>query len=370
MASEWMYAQEGKQYGPVSSSQLKALAESGKLKPTDLVWKDGMAQWAAASKLQNLFTPTTPLVAPSAAPPVPTIAPPPMQKIGALHEQPTSPTNAWKSVISRRMSQVVLIEHSEGLGTGLLIGKDGLIVTNKHVVEGSNFVNVCFWNNTTTKGVVLHHHPSVDLAVVKAAVHNAEYLNVKDDAAGLVEAGDEVIAIGHPHGLRFTSTRGIVSSPRRRCGQDFFIQHDVAINPGNSGGPLIDDQGKLVGINTFLRKDSQGLGFAIPSPVVQVYLDSILQALSEGKLVVPSDEEILESDVEITPEEALNTALESYEGERQELEDGGQLFTSPEGHTLAVWIQGEVVLCLSHVADLNKASLRDADLLRQLLELN
>ncbi len=268
------------------------------------------------------------------------------------------------------MSQVVLIEHSEGLGSGLLVAKDGLIVTNKHVVEGSKFVNVCFSNNTTTKGVVAHLHPNVDLAIVKAAVQNTEFLDVQEDSSLQVETGNEVIAIGHPHGLRFTSTRGIISTPKRRYGQDVFVQHDVAINPGNSGGPLIDDQGKLVGINTFIRKDSQGLGFAIPSQVVQIYLNSILQALSNGQLDLPSDEEILESEIEITPEEALNTALESYPGERQELKDGGQLLTTPEGHTIAVWIRGEIVECSSHVADLTKASLRDANLLRQLLELN
>ncbi len=89
-----------------------------------------------------------------------------------------------------------------------------------------------------------------------------------------------------------------------------------------------------------------------------------------GNLEIPTDEEILESDVQITPEEALDTALESYEGERQELENDGQLLTTPEGHVLAVWVRGEIVECLSHVADLSKASLRDANLLKQLLELN
>ncbi len=266
MASQWVYTQEGKQYGPVSSSQLKALADSGKLKPFDLVWKEGMSQWVAGSKIQNLFAGEAPntVSAGNVAPPIPALLSPSIQKAGESPGSPAPSTNAWKSVISRRMSQVVLIEHSEGLGSGLLVRKDGLIITNKHVVEGSTFVNICFSNNTTTKGVVVHNHPGVDLAVVKAAVHDTDCLDINGESAAQVEAGDEVIAIGHPHGLRFTSTRGIVSSPKRRYGQEFFVQHDVAINTGNSGGPLIDDRGNLLVSILLFAKILRG--WVLPSP--------------------------------------------------------------------------------------------------------
>lgn len=371
MATEWHYSRDGIRLGPVSTNRLRELANSGELLPTDLVWREGLGQWAPAAKVQGLF----PAIS-SAPPPLP-----PNSHVASVSPQaaPRAPEKdrsvdqlaaGWKAVIARRKSQVVLIEHANGLGTGLLVSSDGLVITNKHVVEDATFVQVCFANNTATKGLVLHLHPNADLALVKAAVRDADYLEIAKDTTDSVEAGDEVVAIGHPHGLRFTSTRGIVSVVRQRIGGDYYLQHDVAINPGNSGGPLLDSSGKLVGINTLTRRDSQGLCFAIPSGVVQTYLEMVRAAIADASFKVPTDDEIREGDAPITPEDALHAAVISFQGEKEDLKGGGYVLRTPEGYRIGVWIREETLECMSMVAELDEYAKEDPGFLLYLLETN
>ena len=120
-------------------------------------------------------------------------------------------TGNWKKVISERIQQVVLIEHKLGMGAGIIVQPNGLILTNKHVVEGISTCNVTFSDKTILPAIVLNTHPEKDLAVLKAASDNMPYFNFRKDIQTNAEVGDEVIGIGHPHGLRFTTTRGIIS---------------------------------------------------------------------------------------------------------------------------------------------------------------
>src|SRR5205823_4609112 len=107
--------------------------------------------------------------------------------------------------------------------------------------------------------------------------------NVAPDA----QAGDDVLAIGHPRGFAFTSTRGIISATRRRLPDGEYVQTDVAINPGNSGGPLLDQQGRLVGLNTRVTVDAQGLGFAIGGEEVRAYVLYVLDLIRRRELHCP-----------------------------------------------------------------------------------
>ena len=154
---------------------------------------------------------------------------------------------------------------SQGAGSGVIISEDGYILSNNHVVEGAKEVSVTLANQKEYSAEVVGLDPKTDLAVLKieakdlpkATLGNSESLRV----------GDWVVAIGNPFGLNHTVTSGIVSAKGRVIGAgpyDDFIQTDASINPGNSGGPLFNLQGEVVGINTAIIPQGQGIGFAIP----------------------------------------------------------------------------------------------------------
>ena len=191
--------------------------------------------------------------------------------------------NNWKQVLAQKSSYgVVIVETEEkgwffdrsGLGTGVVISKIGnnaLILTNRHVVCNKNN-KVCSvvtvvnskGEKLPTKVVALPKKREIDMALL--LVKNAYKLDILGPIVDLekVNIGDEVVAIGHPRGLEFTMTQGIVSAIRNKI----LIQTSTSINPGNSGGPLINSNGQIIGINTFIYKDSQGLNFAFRADFV------------------------------------------------------------------------------------------------------
>jgi serine protease Do len=158
----------------------------------------------------------------------------------------------------------------QGLGSGFIISKDGYIMTNNHVVEGADSIKVTLADNRDFDAKVIGTDPQTDVALIKISdPNNLPVLPLGDSSA--LEAGEWVIAIGNPFGLRQTVTVGVVSATgRENVGiNDYenFIQTDAAINPGNSGGPLINGRGEVVGINTALFSKTggyMGIGFAIP----------------------------------------------------------------------------------------------------------
>jgi serine protease Do len=170
------------------------------------------------------------------------------------------------------------------MGSGFVISPDGYIVTNNHVIDNADEVKVQFKNNEkplTAK--IVGRDPETDLALLKIdGKSNLPYLEFGD--SGKVKVGEWVLAIGNPFGLENTVTLGIVSAKGRIIGAgpfDNFIQTDASINPGNSGGPLIDLDGKVVGINTAIVASGQGIGFAIPSGMAK----DVIAQLREGKSV-------------------------------------------------------------------------------------
>ncbi|MBZ8181503.1 HhoA/HhoB/HtrA family serine endopeptidase [Oscillatoria salina] len=156
-----------------------------------------------------------------------------------------------------------------GTGSGFILSSDGRLITNAHVVEGADRVKVTLKDGQIFEGEVLGTDSVTDIAVIKIDGRNLP--TVKLGKAENLTPGEWAIAIGNPLGLDNTVTVGIISALGRSSSQVgvpdkrvSFIQTDAAINPGNSGGPLLNAQGQVIGINTAIRADAQGLGFAIP----------------------------------------------------------------------------------------------------------
>ncbi|HOV85708.1 MAG TPA: DegQ family serine endoprotease [Syntrophobacteraceae bacterium] len=170
----------------------------------------------------------------------------------------------------------------EGAGSGVLIRSDGYILTNNHVVEKAREVTVTLSDQKEYKARVVGRDPKTDLAVLKIEGKEPFPSAVMGDSDAL-KVGEWVLAVGNPFGLGRTVTSGIVSAKGRVIGAgpyDDFIQTDASINPGNSGGPLFNLQGELVGINTAIIADGQGIGFAIP---VNMAKTLVPQLISHGE---------------------------------------------------------------------------------------
>ncbi len=174
----------------------------------------------------------------------------------------------------------------KSLGSGFIIDKAGYILTNNHVVEGTDEIRVKLANDTELDAEIVGRDPKTDLALIRIKTdHPLKPLPLGD--SDKLEVGDWVIAIGNPFGLGHSVTAGIVSAKYRRIGAgayDNFIQTDAPINPGNSGGPLLNMAGEVIGINTaiFTRSGgSIGIGFAIPINMAK----QLLPQLKKGKVV-------------------------------------------------------------------------------------
>jgi len=153
----------------------------------------------------------------------------------------------------------------KAIGSGVIVSRDGYILTNAHVVQGAQQLTVTLLDGRTFQGTVVGADAATDLAVVKIPANALPEAPLGNSAS--LEPGDWAIAIGNPYGLNFTVTVGVISAMGRTLPggpEETFIQTDAPINPGNSGGPLVDTQGQVVGINSAKFEDAQGIGFSIP----------------------------------------------------------------------------------------------------------
>ena len=176
-----------------------------------------------------------------------------------------------------------------GLGSGFIVSSDGLIITNAHVVDGSDSVEVTLKNGKTLAGKVMGTDSLTDVAVIKIEADDLPAVTFADSEA--IQPGEWAIAIGNPLGLDNTVTTGIVSATGRTSAQVgvadkrvSFVQTDAAINPGNSGGPLLNAKGEVIGVNTAIIQNAQGLGFAIP---VNTARDIAEELIAKGKVDHP-----------------------------------------------------------------------------------
>ena len=169
-----------------------------------------------------------------------------------------------------------------GLGSGVIVSPDGYILTNNHVVEGADEIEVSLTDSRRARATVIGTDPDTDLAILKIDLDKLPVIVLGNSDA--LAVGDQVLAIGNPFGVGQTVTSGIVSAlGRTQLGINTFenfIQTDAAINPGNSGGALVDVNGNLMGINTAIYSrsgGSMGIGFAIPVSTARMVLDGIVK---------------------------------------------------------------------------------------------
>ncbi len=170
----------------------------------------------------------------------------------------------------------------QGTGSGFILSADGKVLTNAHVIEGADTVNVTLKDGRTFTGEVIGADPVTDVAVIKIEATDLPVAPLGDTEA--LSPGQWAIAIGNPLGLDNTVTAGIISALDRTSTQVGiadkrvqFIQTDAAINPGNSGGPLLNANGEVIGMNTAIRANAQGLGFAIPIETAKRISDQLFE---------------------------------------------------------------------------------------------
>ena len=176
----------------------------------------------------------------------------------------------------------------QGAGSGVIVRPDGYILTNNHVVQGATTIKVTLTGGKVLSGRLIGRDPLADLAVIKVDSKDPLPAARLGDSRGL-QVGQLAIAIGNPFGLGSTVTTGVVSALNRNIELpnlivENLIQTSAAINPGNSGGALVDSSGSVIGINTAIIPNAQGIGFAIPSDVAREEMD---QLIAHGRVIRP-----------------------------------------------------------------------------------
>ena len=190
-----------------------------------------------------------------------------------------APNGSLADVVGPATASTVLIEGGTAAGSGVVVDRQGRIVTNYHVIEGQKTIKVILQDGSAAKATVLGTDPSSDLAVLQSEFTADQLSPATFGDSSVMRAGDPVFAIGAPFDEAFTVTSGIISATQRSTQSSFtgrairdVLQTDAAVNPGNSGGPLFNMNGEVIGINSSIENPSGrffvGLGFAIPSNTV------------------------------------------------------------------------------------------------------
>src|ERR1700730_16478458 len=196
------------------------------------------------------------------------------------------PVDPLELFFGRRFSDESPQQKVTSLGSGVIVSKEGHIVTNNHVLNGTDDVTVQLSDGRQSRAKIVGTDGQIDLAVLKIDLENLTPLPIGD--SDKVRVGQIVMAIGNPFGLDESVSQGVIIAKDRRAMNDSqleFFQTDTAINPGNSGGPLVNIRGEVIGINTAIYSESggnQGIGFAIPSNVVRAAMNSII---SKGRVI-------------------------------------------------------------------------------------
>ncbi|MBK6545292.1 MAG: trypsin-like peptidase domain-containing protein [Saprospiraceae bacterium] len=177
-----------------------------------------------------------------------------------------------RSLIEKYRDVVIQIATPFSVGTGFYLKDYDLIITNEHVVRNNKDVVIEGKGVNRLLRSVRYLDPKYDLAFIQGpdkSALSAVKLHETED----FQQGDLVIAVGHPFGLKYTATQGIISNTSHQQNDLFYIQHDAALNPGNSGGPLVNEGGEILGVNTFIIQNGQSIGFSLPSRYVKQALE-------------------------------------------------------------------------------------------------
>ena len=189
----------------------------------------------------------------------------------------------FSGIVEQAVKAVVTIRTDISQGTGFIIDNKGFIVTNAHVIEEAEKIEAIDYNQNIIHAFLIGYNKDFDLALLKI---NGTFNKLELANSDRVQIGENVIAIGNPLGLQFSVSRGIISAKNRPGPNNIraYIQTDAALNPGNSGGPLINSQGKTVGINNFKIGGSENIGFALESNYIkeisnQISLENLNQTI-------------------------------------------------------------------------------------------
>ena len=189
-------------------------------------------------------------------------------------------------IYNKTRNSVVLIQTNTGTGSGWVYDNEGHIITNNHVIEGVTRIQVTFQNGAILNANLVGRDPYSDMAVIKVNAPPGLLKPMEIGESSKLLVGEAAIAIGNPFGLANTMTVGVISATGRQIStvNNYaivdVIQTDAAINPGNSGGPLLNNEGKVIGMNTAIisnTNDFSGVGFAIPSDTITREIDSLLE---------------------------------------------------------------------------------------------
>jgi len=197
-----------------------------------------------------------------------------------------------QTILETHAESIIQIMTPYGTGTGFII--DDLIITNSHVVGGLKEVVISSKKIKRSIAKVVYDDQNFDLAFISFDFEQPK--NKLILANRLVEDGDTTIAIGHPYGLNYTATEGIVSRASRLQGELEYIQVDAAINPGNSGGPLLNEAGEVTGVNTFIIQNANNLGFALPYFYVIEAIESFKKLDAQNIIKCPSCKNLIHED--------------------------------------------------------------------------
>ena len=180
----------------------------------------------------------------------------------------------FSGIIEDAIKSVVTIRTDISQGTGFIISREGYIVTNYHVMENANAATIISSDGQEHVVSIIGFNDELDLALLKI---DGSYERIRLGNSNNVQAGEKVIAIGNPLGLQFSVSQGIVSAIHREGpnGLEAYIQTDAALNPGNSGGPLINKEGRVIGINNCKVGGSESLGFALESNFIKEGINEI-----------------------------------------------------------------------------------------------
>lgn len=201
-------------------------------------------------------------------------------EIGSIDEEfdllKASVSEDFSGIVENSIKSVVTVKTDIGQGTGFLIEENGFLVTNAHVLSGGKYAQALTYQQKILNAELVGYNPEFDLALLKIS---GKYSPLKLEESKNIQAGEKVIAIGNPLGLQFSVSQGIISAVHRPGINNIeaYLQTDTALNPGNSGGPLIDKEGKVVGINNFKISGGESLGFALESDYIKKIVNEISQ---------------------------------------------------------------------------------------------
>jgi S1-C subfamily serine protease len=201
-----------------------------------------------------------------------------------LNELKASTSSDFSGIIEDSIKSVVTVRTDIGQGTGFIIGKEGYIVTNAHVLSGGRTVYILDYEQNEHLTELIGYDVDWDIALLKI---EGNYPQLELGNSDEIHVGEKVIAIGNPLGLQFSVSEGIVSAVDRVGMNEVagYIQTDAALNPGNSGGPLINTKGKVIGINNFKVGSGESLGFALESNYIKEVINKISQQKLETDLI-------------------------------------------------------------------------------------